>query len=157
MLDPIHRTDWNIQTFVTSRAIIVGYDHLVSEVDYLASFLLVYLLVRLRVHSVQADYQLLPVLVGYASDIFKEIFHAKRVFVVGCDEGGRKKDTLIVWVGINVFHEVHDASPLFVFGACKEEDVSLHSVDVDPGYDLNVGIGLPGPCKVLFTVMSACL
>ena len=62
---------------------------------------------------------------------------------------------MIVRISINFLEESQSFVHFFFFSAGQKEDVSLHTVDIDPWNDLNFRIGSFSSLKVFFTVMFA--
>ena len=93
--------------------------------------------------------------VCYLSQTFEEIFHAERVLVVGSDEGRLEENATVVRVGEDIFKKSKSFLHFFFFSAGKEENISLHSIDINPRNDLDVRIGSFGPIKILLTVVFA--
>jgi hypothetical protein len=87
LFDPIHGTDGDVDAVVASGAVVIGDYDLIYQTNDFSGLLFVYLVVRFRVDPIHANQQLLAVLVSNGSYAFKEVFHAKRILMVGSDEG----------------------------------------------------------------------
>ena len=155
LFDPIHGTDRNINPIISSWAIVVCYHHFIHQSHQISCFFLVYFLIGFRIHSVQSYHQFFAMAVGYLPQTLEEIFHAERVLMVGCDEGRLEENATVVWVGEDIFKKSKSFLHFFFFSAGEEENISLHSIDVNPRNNLDVRVGSFGSIKILLAVVFA--
>ena len=155
LFDPIHGTDGNINTIISSWAVVVCYHYFIHQSHQISCFFLVYFLIGFGIYSVKSYHQFFAMAVCYLSQTFEEIFHAERVLVVGSDEGRLEENATVVRVGEDIFKKSKSFLHFFFFSAGKEENISLHSIDINPRNDLDVRVGSFCSIKILLAVVFA--
>lgn len=103
LLYPVNGADWNCDSLVAFRIVIIRNHNFVHLLNDLSGLLLVYLHIRFLINPLHRNHkQLVKLTFDYFFYIFEHGCHTKRVFMIGCNEGRSEQHSVIVGIRYNL-------------------------------------------------------